>query len=102
MKFMVAGMAGAGSILAFTQLGGATLDQMIHEEMGATESMMKTAVQTANNALGTGTDVSFTVLAVAAMPIVFKVVQGAIAMLQEEHALSIARRKKAAGVERAD
>lgn len=96
---MIAGVAGAGGLLIASQLGTSTIDQMIGQEMGMTESMMQTAVKTANTALGTGADVSFTVLAVAAMPIVFKVVQVASAMLQQEHELSIAKRKKAAGVE---
>jgi hypothetical protein len=99
MKLVVAGMAGAGGLLMASQLGTSTIDQMIGQEMGMTESMMQTAVKTANTALGTGTDVSFTVLAVAAMPIVFKLVQSGLAMAQQEHELSIAKRKKAAGLD---
>lgn len=96
---MFAGMAGAGSILAVSQLAGqSSLDALISEEMGTTEQMMQTAVKTANTALGTGTDVSFTVLAVAAMPVVFHLVKSGLAMLQQEHDLSVEKRRKAAGL----
>lgn len=98
MKAVIAGMVGASGILAFSQLGGANLDQMIHEEMGMTEPMTKAAVQAASGALGQGADVSFTVLAVAAMPVVFHVVKAGLAMLQQEHDLSVARRRKAVGL----
>jgi hypothetical protein len=95
-----ASMAGAGGLLAAAQLGTSNLDQMISEEMGTTESMMKTAVQSANAALGTGTDVSFTVLAVAAMPVVFHLAKAGMAMIMAEHELSVAKRRKAHGLDR--
>jgi len=99
MRAMIAGMAGASGILLMGQLGAGGIDQMINEEMGMTESMLQTAVKTANGALGTGTDVSFTVLAVAAMPVVFHLVKSGLSMVKQEHDLSIERRRKAGGLQ---
>lgn len=98
MRMMIAGMAGAGGLLAMGQLSGSTLDEMISQEMGFTEPMMKTAVQSANAALAAGPDTSFVILAVAAMPVAFHIVKAGLAMLQQEHDLSVAKRRKAAGL----
>lgn len=97
---VAAGMAGAGGILAFSQLSGSSLDELIGEEMGLSQPMLDTAAKVANNALGAGGDVSFTVLAVAAMPVVFHVVKSGLSMLKEEHELSIAKRRQRAGLDR--
>ena len=97
---MVASMVGAGGILTASQLSTSNLDAMITEEMGLTDPMLKTAANAANAALGTGAAVSFTGLAVAAMPVVFHLAKAAAAMLQQEHDLSIARRRKNAGLDR--
>lgn len=95
---MAASMVGAGGILAISQLSSSGIDQLISEEMGLSQPMLDTAAKAANSALGTGGDVSFTVLAVAAMPVVFHIVKSGLAMLKEEHELSIAKRKKAIGL----
>lgn len=95
---VIASMAGAGGLLVASQLGATNLDAMITEEMGLTDPMLKTAAAAANTALGTGGDVSFTVLAVAAMPVVFHLAKSAAAMMKDEHELSIAKRKKALGL----
>lgn len=98
---VLASMAGATGLLVAAQVAPSGIDQMITEEMGLTDPMLKTAANAANVALGTGGDVSFTVLAVAAMPVVFHLAKSAAAMLQQEHELSIARRRKQAGLDRA-
>jgi hypothetical protein len=98
MKYMIASMAGAG-VLAGAQLSASSVDQMISEEMGMTEGMVKTAVQSANAALASGPDASWVILAVAAMPVVFHVAKSGLAMLQLEHELSIAKRRKAHGLD---
>lgn len=95
---MIAGMAGASGLLVAAQLGAANVDQMISDEMGLTEPMLKTAANAANAALGTGGDVSLTVLAVAAMPVVYHTVKSALAMVKDEHELSVAKRRRAAGL----
>lgn len=97
---VLASMAGASGLLVASQLGATNLDAMITEEMGLTDPMLKTAAAAANTALGTGADVSFTVLAVAAMPVVFHLAKAAAAMFQQEHELSIAKRRKAAGLDK--
>jgi hypothetical protein len=100
MKMMIASMLGAGGLLTASQLSTSNIDAMITEEMGLTDPMLKTAANAANAALGVGGDVSFTVLAVAAMPIVFHLAKAGASMLQQEHDLSIARRRKKAGLDR--
>lgn len=97
---VMASMAGASGLLVASQLGATNLDAMITEEMGLTDPMLKTAAAAANTALGTGGDVSFTVLAVAAMPVVFHVFKSLSAMAKDEHELSIAKRRKNAGLDR--
>jgi hypothetical protein len=92
-------MAGA-SVLAGAQLGASSIDQMISAEMGMTDGMVTTAVQSANAALASGPDASWVILAVAAMPVVFHIAKAVSAMAQSEHELSIARRRKAAGLDR--
>lgn len=96
---MIGSMAGAG-ILAGAQLGASSIDQMIGQEMGMSGDMVQTAVQSANAALGAGPDASWVILAVAAMPVVFHLSKAATAMLQAEHEYSIAKRRKAAGLDR--
>jgi hypothetical protein len=94
-----AGMAGAGGLLVAGQLGAANVDQLINDEMGLSDPLLKTAAAAANTALGSGGDVSFTVLAVAAMPVVFHVFKSLSAMAKDEHELSIAKRKRALGLD---
>lgn len=97
---MIASFGGAGALLAASQLGSSgDFGAMVQDEMGLTEGMLKSAVKTADAALGQGTDVSFTVLAVAAMPVLFHVVKSGLAMMKDEHELSIAKRRKAAGID---
>jgi hypothetical protein len=95
---MIAGMVGAGGLLVAGQLGATNVDQLINDEMGLSDPLLKTAAAAANTALGTGGDVSFTVLAVAAMPVVFHMVKAGLAMVKDEHELSVEKRRKAAGL----
>jgi hypothetical protein len=99
MKYVVGSMVGAG-VLAGAQLGASSLDQMIGQEMGMSADMVQTAVQSANAALGAGPDASWVILAVAAMPVVFHLSKAGMAMVQAEHEYSIAKRRKAAGLDR--
>lgn len=92
-------MVGAG-VIAGAQLAPANIDQLVQEEMGLSGDMVRTAVQSANAALGAGPDASWVILAVAAMPVIFHLSKAGMSMIQAEHEYSIAKRRKKAGLDR--
>lgn len=101
MRMMWGFMGGAVGLGLVGQLAGGDAARMIEQEMGAVnvDPMLKTAVEQANNALGSGLTSPWVIVTVAAMPVILHVVKGAVESANREHRLSVAKRRKDLGLD---
>lgn len=104
MRMMIGYAAGAAGLAALPLLGQMSapdVGAMIDAEMAAptADPLIREAVQMTAGAVGTGANSAWVIITVAAMPVIFNVSKSLLAMLTEEHALSVAKRRKGAGLD---
>jgi hypothetical protein len=109
MRMMIGYLAGAGGLLAINQFAqvspvqsvdaGSLIDQEL--QAAAVDPLVAEVGRMAQEQLASGVGSSTVVLVVAFVPIIFHLTKAGMAMLALEHELSVAKRRKLAGLDAA-